>query len=155
MKLKKALALALALTLALALAACGGEGEVKSVDINALASELLDAATFGEPMNALESATALGLYGCAEGTEVVAYAGTGATAEELAVFNCGTAEAADTLVKNLETRNQTRISQYSDYNPAEVPKLEKALIMSGGQYVVLLVASDTSSAEKIASDALK
>ena len=46
---------------------------------------------------------------------------------------------------SLETRNQTRIEQYSSYNPTEVPKLENALIMSGGQYVVLCVASDLGS----------
>ena len=82
----------LALALCLALAACGGE-EGKTVDINALADDMLAAASFGEPMNALEEDVALGLYGCAEGTSVVAYAGTVATAEELAVFDCGSVEA--------------------------------------------------------------
>ena len=72
----------------------------------------------------------------------MAYAGSGATAEELAVFKCSSEDAATALVSSLETRNQTRIEQYSSYNPAEVPKLESALIMSSGVYVVLCVATD-------------
>ena len=104
----RAICIALALVLALSLAACGSDAN-KDVDINALADELLNSATFGETMNPLESSVALGLYACAEGTEAVAYAGTGATAEEVAVFNCGSAEAAEALVTSLETRNQTRI----------------------------------------------
>ena len=63
-KLTRAGVLVLALALCLSLAACGGE-ESKTIDINALAEELVNAATFGEPMNALDSSVALGLYGCA------------------------------------------------------------------------------------------
>lgn len=153
-KISRALCFALALVMALSLAACGS-GEPKEVDINALAEELRGSATFGEELTKLDETVALGLYGCAEGTEAVAYAGTGATAEEVAVFNCGSAEAAETLAANLETRNQTRISQYASYDPEEVPKLENALIMSGGQYVVLCVASDLGSAASVAENALK
>ena len=151
--MKKLIAVILALALALALAGCGSEA--KEVDIDALAAELVGAASFGEPMNALDSAVALGLYGAPEGTAVAAYAGTGATAEEVAVFDCGSAGAAESLAEALTARNETRISQYADYNPAEVPKLEDAVILTGGQYAVLIVASDPSAAESIAADAIK
>ena len=152
-KLTRAGVLVLALALCLSLAACGGE-ESKTIDINALAEELVNAATFGEPMNALDSSVALGLYGCAEGTSVCAYAGTGATAEEVAVFDCGSSDAAAALVSSLTQRNETRISQYSSYNPTEVPKLESAVIMQGGQYGVLIVAADNSAARTIAENQL-
>lgn len=152
-KLTRAGVLVLALALCLSLAACGGE-ESKTIDINALAEELVNAATFGEPMNSLDSSVALGLYGCAEGTSVCAYAGTGATAEEVAVFDCGSSDTAAALVSSLTQRNETRISQYSSYNPTEVPKLESAVIMQGGQYVVLIVAADNSAAKTIAENQL-
>ena len=152
-KLTRAGVLVLALALCLSLAACGGE-ESKTIDINALAEELVNAATFGEPMNSLDSSVALGLYGCAEGTSVCAYAGTGATAEEVAVFDCGSSDAAAALVSSPTQRNETRISQYSSYNPTEVPKLESAVIMQGGQYVVLIVAADNSAAKTIAENQL-
>ena len=62
----RAICIALALVLALSLAACGSDAN-KDVDINALADELLNSATFGETMNPLESSVVLGLYACAEG----------------------------------------------------------------------------------------
>lgn len=153
MKIKRISALALALALVFALAGCGG-GDKEPIDINALGQQLLDAATFGETLSALDSAVALGLYSAPDGASVAAWAGSGATAEELAVFDAGSAENAEALVSSLEQRNQTRINDYSSYNPAEVPKLENAVILSGGQYVVLIVASDASAAKTIAADAL-
>ena len=153
MKLTRTAALILALAMVFALAGCGAD-KAKPIDTAALAGQLVEAASFGEPMNALDSAVALGLYGAGEGVTVTAYAGTGATAEEAAVFDCGSAEAAEALKASLEQRNEVRISQYADYDPEEVPKLENALIISGGQYVVLLVAQDQSGAAKIATDAL-
>ena len=153
MKLTRIAALILALAMVFALAGCGSE-EKEPVDINALGQQLVEAAAFGEPMNALDSAVALGLYGAQEGTSVAAWAGTGATAEEVAVFDCGSAEAAEALVKTLEQRNEVRASQYADYDPEEVPKIENAVLVSGGQYVVLVVAQDPGSAASIASEAL-
>lgn len=153
-KLNRIAALVLALALVFALSACGG-GEDKTIDIAALAKELVDAGTFGEPMNALDSTVALGLYGASEDTKVSAYAGTVATAEEVAVFECANDDAADTLMASLEQRNQTRIAQYESYDAEEVPKLENAVILSGGRYVVLIVAQDASAAEEIAVAALK
>ncbi len=152
-KISRALCLVLALVMVFVLAACGSEAP-KDVDISALADDLLAAGEFGEPLSPLDSSVALGLYACAEGTEAVAYAGSGATAEELAVFKCSSEDAATALVSSLETRNQTRIEQYSSYNPAEVPKLESALIMSSGVYVVLCVATDVSGVRQAAESAL-
>ena len=76
MKLTRTAALILALAMVFALAGCGGE-KAESIDTAALAGQLVEAASFGEPMNALDSAVALGLYGAPEGTTVTAYAGTG------------------------------------------------------------------------------
>ena len=154
-KLNRIAAIVLALALVLALSACGGKDGEKTIDINALAQQLVDAGTFGEPMNPLDSDVALGLYGAGEGTKVCAYAGTVATAEEVAVFECADADAAETLMTTLDGRNQSRIAQYSSYDAEEVPKLENAVIISGGRYVVLIVAQDASAAEEIAVAALK
>ena len=152
-KSTRAAALMLALAVCLALAACG-DGGAADVDINALAGEIVNAAEFGEPMNELESSVAFGLYGCAEGTSVCAYAGTGATAEEIAVFDCGSAEAAAAQVEYLNQRNEVRIGQYESYAPNEVPKLQNAYIYQSGQYVVFCVATDASGAKTAAEAAL-
>ena len=97
MKATRIAALVLALAMVFALAGCGEAAE--PIDVSALGQQLVDAAGFGEPMNALDGAVALGLYGAPEGTTVAAWAGTGATAEEVAVFDCGSAEAANGYFK--------------------------------------------------------
>ena len=147
-------ALILALAMAFALAGCGGGDGGAEIDINGLGQQLVEAAEFGEPMNALDGDVALGLYAAPEGASVAAWAGTGATAEEVAVFDAGSAENAAALKSGLEQRNQSRIELYAGYNPAEVPKLEDAVILTGGPYVVLIVAADASAAKAIAADAL-
>ena len=80
--------------------------------------------------------------------------GTGATAEELAVFETKDSAAAEALVEKLKTRNSDRIESYSTYIPAEVPKLEDAVMVSGGRYVVLCVAQDASAVRELAQKAL-
>lgn len=88
-------------------------------------------------------------------TRAAGYApGTGATAEELAVFETKDADAAAALVQKLEARNADRIESYSSYIPEEVPKLENAVILSGGRYVVLCVAKDASAVREAAEKAL-
>ena len=64
------------------------------------------------------------------------------------------AEAAAALVTKLEARNADRIENYSSYIPSEVPKLEDAVIISGGRYVVLCVAEDASGVREAAQKAL-
>ena len=51
-------------------------------------------------------------------------------------------------------RNSDRIESYSTYIPAEVPKLEDAVMISGGRYVVLCVAQDASAVRELAQKAL-
>ena len=74
--------------------------------------------------------------------------------EELAVFETKDADAAAALVQKLEARNADRIESYSSYIPEEVPKLENAVILSGGRYVVLCVAEDSSAVREAAQKAL-
>ena len=64
------------------------------------------------------------------------------------------ADAAAALVQKLEARNADRIESYSSYIPEEVPKLENAVILSGGRYVVLCVAKDASAVREAAEKAL-
>ena len=66
MKLTRTAALILALAMVFALAGCGAD-KAEPIDTAALAGQLVEAASFGEPMNALDSAVALGLYGAGEG----------------------------------------------------------------------------------------
>lgn len=152
-RIKKAAAALLAAALVFALAACG-QGKEPELNIDELGQELYAAGTFGEELYALDESVAQGLYGVDAQTRCWVRAGSGATAEELAVFETEDAESAAVLVGKLQARNTDRIESYSSYIPGEVPKLENAVIISGGRYVVLCVATDASAVKELAEKTL-
>lgn len=152
-RIKKAAAALLAAALVFALAACG-QGKEPELNIDEFGQELYAAGTFGEELYALDESVAQGLYGVDAQTRCWVRAGSGATAEELAVFETEDAESAAALAGKLQARNTDRIESYSSYIPGEVPKLENAVIISGGRYVVLCVAADASAVKELAEKTL-
>lgn len=152
-RIKKAAAALLAAALVFALAACG-QGKEPELNIDEFGQELYAAGTFGEELYALDESVAQGFYGVDAQTRCWVRAGSGATAEELAVFETEDAESAAALVGKLQARNTDRIESYSSYIPGEVPKLENAVIISGGRYVVLCVATDASAVKELAEKTL-
>lgn len=146
--MKKTLTFILAAALAvLLLAACGGQAA--EPDLDELAFKLKDSTAFGEELYLLDEGIARELYGLNEETKCAAWAGAGATAEELAVFETGSEEDARTLLERLQERNSARIADYGSYLPDEVPKLENSLILAEGRFVLLCTAQDSSGARQL------
>ena len=144
--MKKTIALALCALLALtALAGCGQAAEAE-VQLDELAFQIRDSVESSEELYLLDEGIARELFGAPEDAQCVAWAGAGATAEELAVFELPDEAAAGTLVSSLRSRNDERIDDYADYLPDEVPKLQNTLLLSNGRYVLLCTAPDTAGA---------
>ena len=55
----------------------------------------------------------------------------------------------DDAVTALENRVAYQKAGYEDYGPAEVPKLDSAVIKSAGSYVVMCVSDDNAKAEEV------
>ena len=145
--MKKTVTISLcAALLALLLAGCGGAAQPE-VELDELAFKIKDSVEFSEELYLLDEGIARQLYGVGEDAQCAAWAGAGATAEELAVFGLPDEAAAGTLVSSLRSRNDERIDDYADYLPDEVPKLEGTLLLSSGRYVLLCTAPDTSGAK--------
>ena len=146
--MKKTIALALCALLALtALAGCGQAAEAE-VQLDELAFQIRDSVESSEELYLLDEGIARELFGAPEDAQCVAWAGAGATAEELAVFELPDEAAAGTLVSSLRSRNDERIDDYADYLPDEVPKLQNTLLLSSGRYVLLCTAPDTAGARE-------
>ena len=143
--MKKTIALALCALLALtALAGCGQAAEAE-VQLDELAFQIRDSVESSEELYLLDEGIARELFGAPEDAQCVAWAGAGATAEELAVFELADAEAAGALLDALRARNAEREESYA-YLPDEVPKLQNTLLLSNGRYVLLCTAPDTAGA---------
>lgn len=141
------------LLLTAVLVGCSDKGEDPNftVDITVAAERLHDELKWDDKLSALTAEIAAIEYGIAEGTTVACYRGSGATAEQIAVFECADAAAADSLVTSLEKYIAGEIESYKGYVPAEVPRLEDAIIKKQGKCVVLCVTGDTKTAESVIS----
>lgn len=145
--MKKLVSLGAALALVLALSACSGGKTAAGYDPAAVSKALLDSGAFSETLEALDADLVPGLYGLETAPEEEAvYTSTGATAEEVAVMEFAGQEAADAALKALETRVSDQKDACRDYLPAELPKLEKAVVKESGKTVLLVVANDYEKA---------
>lgn len=74
---------------------------------------------------------------------------SGATCEELALLIFVDERAAQAAATALDQYIAAQILSNKDYRPAEVPKLEKAILEQRGTTVLLLVANDYEAAGKM------
>lgn len=150
--MKKILHMALALSLALALAACGGKEEKYTTgDVQAM----VDAGAFSEELEELDGDTAFMLYKLADYDleredlkDCAVQRSAGATCEEAAVLVFTSADKAKTAKGALEDYVQGQIEANTDYRPAEIPKLEEALVDVRGETLLLAVANDREAVEQ-------
>ena len=59
------------------------------------------------------------------------------------------------MKKAFETRVADQKESFQSYNANEVPKLDDAVIISGGKYVVLVVSGDSAKAKEIIGQYIK
>ena len=143
------------------MAGCGGEekdgGDKAKIDAGALAAKLVADVAFEDQLTKADDDTALMLYGLNADQVVssVVYVGTGATAEEVAVFE-GTDEDSAKAIKELaDSRVKSQLEDYKDYKPEEVPKLENAILETKGNYVILCVSGDNETANAVIGEMTK
>ena len=89
------------------------------------------------------------LYGIDESTVTgsAVYGSTGATAEEVAVFTLTDETAAQAAKTALETRVADQKTARESYLPAEIVKLDAAIIEQRGSSVLMVVAADAEAAQ--------
>ena len=133
------------------LTSCGSQetSEYETGDVQAMA----DAGAFSETLEELDGDTAFLLYRLADAelsredmTDCAVLRSSGATCEEGAVLVFGTAEQAEQAVSALEDYLQNQVAENENYRPAEIPKLESALVDSRGNTVLMVVADDLEAA---------
>ena len=76
------------------------------------------------------------------------YLSSGATAEEIAVFEAKDDAAAERLLAAAKERVEVQKTAFEDYAPAEMTKLNNAVVERSGKIVALCIADDSSVAQK-------
>lgn len=148
--MKKRFLIMLLILIMSVLTSCGSA----TIDVNELASKLAQNGSFAEELTEVSADITLRRYGIDSEAveECAAYAGTMAVVDEVAVFHVKDAAAVEECVeKHIEAQKES----YADYRPDEVPKLDKSLVKSAGDYIIVCVSEDYEKADSIISEFIK
>lgn len=123
-------------------------GSVHEFDVQVLADELKDSIAFEDELNEGQDIVFQKRYGL-EAEDYVkqsSYFSSNATTEEIAVVECGDEAAAKAMEEVFLQRIEEQKVTFADYAPAEVQRLDKAVVRVLGKYVVLCVTADPEAA---------
>ncbi len=146
---------ALSVMIMLLLSACGGANDGPAdtdpvdVDLEELANSLMESGLFEETLNQVDSGVAEMLYSVTNASASYIYAGSGAVADELALFEFTSNEEAQAAVPLAEDRVAAQKDSFATYIPEEVPKLDDAVIETYGRYMVVCVSGNADAGEII------
>jgi len=140
------------LIVSLMLTACGGDNQ--SVDLEKLAKELLADVTFTDELTEASGKQIVQLYNIENATAQFVYISSGATAEEIALFEFSSSEEADKALELAEQRIADQTTSFTNYVPLEVERLENAIVKKVGSCVIVCVSGE-SQAETIIDDYIK
>lgn len=135
----------------LLLCACGGKEKTPAAfEPEAAVQGLLDSGAYSEDLEALEVGVAVMLFGLEGDAEQYAgsqiYYSTGATSETAAVLQTQDQAQAAAAEEALRIWLEDQIDACRSYLPAEVEKLEHAVLEVRGSTVLLAVAADWNAA---------
>ena len=150
--MKKIFTLIFTFLFAAGIAGCG-KNDTISIDIDALSKELMEKVKFDDELVLSDSETAARLYGIESAVKSKLYIGSGATAEEIAVFEFGSVSDAEEGLKAAEARISEQKKSYESYAPDEIKRLDNSVVKCAAKYVAVCVTND-KAAEKIISEYL-
>lgn len=139
---------AAALLCAATLAGCKQSGQ-KSFDAAALADDLKNTVPFSDSLSELSDA-AFGSEYTIEPADIAVkkiYVSSGATAEEVAVFEAKDETAAGRILTDAKTHIQDQIDAYTNYNTVELKKLNDPVIEQNGKYVIICISDHNDTAK--------
>ena len=120
----------------------------KSIDVEKLIQKVLDNVVFEAELNKLDDSVAEGMITIAEGTKLQFYAGNGIYADELIVMTARNEEDAKQNQENVKTHLAETKKAFQDYIPEEASKIDNAVSIRCGCYVIVCITSDYEKAEK-------
>ena len=157
--MKKSL-IAIAISAMLMLTGCGGSEEAVEANAtiqvaDASAADITNAVmTEIEIPSAMEkTAENIGAYYDIDVATVVEMSvficGSGAYPDELAVFRFNDEAGAKAGAEAVQSRLDGQIAVYRDYTPAEMYKLDEAVIITNGNWVAFAACADNARAKEI------
>ncbi len=149
--MKKIFSFLIAFALIFSFAGCA-DNKAKFYEANAVADALNANLEFGEELEKSTADIAYSIYGIDSAlcTDAAFYSGSGATADEIAVFNCVDENAVNSVADAVEARLDYLHEGYSSYGPQEVPKIESAAVITEGNTVILCICNNAENVKDVA-----
>ena len=142
----------LLLTFVLILSGCSANS--KDIDAEKLADDLRNKVAFQDELTLTDENVAEKLYNIDDFAEAYLYIGSGATAEEIAVFKFDNADKAKAALDNAKQRIADQKEDFASYIPEEVKRLDNSVVKQYGTCLVVCV-SEGEQAAKIISEYMK
>ena len=120
-------------------------------DVSAIAGKIKEHVSFKDELGSINAKVLTGIYGIDENLiqNAAGFAGGGATAEEIAVFEVKKLADVSKVEKKAKEHIESRKKSFESYIPEEMPKLRRPFIYSTGKLVVVCVADSYGKLENI------
>lgn len=138
-------------------AACTSSNE-KTLDIDAFCKQALETVAYDDELIRLSEKLAGEYYDLGfEGLEEYAIyvSATSATANELTVMKLSDQKAVKAARAAVEKRIAAQTATYENYRPDERFRLENALVLDQGRYLLFSASPDNSAIEKLFEQSLQ
>lgn len=112
------------------------------IDIEKLSEDIMQNIKFKDEMNEANIETVKGLYDIDNAIQQKVYISSGATAEEVAIFEFSNSNEANTALEKAKQRIEKQTENFRNYVPEEVEKLENAIIIKKDKYLIICVTED-------------
>lgn len=123
----------------------------KFFDVNATADTLNEKLSFGETLEKSSAEALYSLFGIDSSlcTDAAYYAGSGATADEIAVISCIDSNAANTVLDAVNSHLKYLEDGYSSYGPDQVPKIQSAAVITSGNTVIMCICDNPDAVKPL------
>lgn len=126
-----------------------------TIDINELSKDIIENIEFEDELNKVDNETASKLYDINDFTSQSVYMSSGATSEEIAIFEFEDKEACKVALEKANKRIEEQKQNFKDYMPKEMKKLENAMIKNKNQYLIVCITNHPEEVGKILSKYLR
>ena len=87
--------------------------------------------------------------------EIVSYQGSGATSEEIVIFQVNDKSYLNSVKEKINTRLEERKEAFEGYLPEEVFKIKNNVLDIRGNYVILCISNDSGTIEETINNYIK
>lgn len=126
-----------------------------TIDINKLAEDIIQNIKFEDELNKVDKETANKLYDINNAVSQIVYMSSGATAEEIAIFEFEDEENCKKALEKANNRIEVQKQSFKDYMPKEMKKLEDAIIINKNKYLIVCITDNQEDIEKIVNKYIK